>query len=80
MYVHTMVLCRDFLILMELAAPTTVTTVTIVTLTATYVCTTKFHVISRYANNTVEQNEDHRVRWVEAKMESGPNKPDQLVI
>lgn len=67
-------------ILMELATPATTTTVTIVTLTATYVCTAQFHVISRHANSTVEQNEDRRVHWVDAKMESGTNKPDQLVI
>ena len=65
---------------MEVATPTTTTTVTIVTLAATYVCTTQFHVISRHANNTMEQNEDCKVHWVNAKMESGTNKPDKLVI
>lgn len=65
---------------MERATPTTTTTVTIVTLAATYVCTTQFHIISRHANNAVTQNENYRVQWVEAQMESGSNKPDQLVI
>lgn len=61
------------------SSPETSTTVTIVTLSATYVCTTQFHVISRQPHTDMEQESDCVVKRVEAKMEVGPHKPPQLV-
>lgn len=61
------------------ASSTTVTTVTVVTLAATYVCTPQFRVISRHAHNSMEQNRDYAVKWAEAKTEVGSHKPDKLV-
>ena len=54
-------------------------TVTLVTLSATYVCTPQFHVISRQPHTDMEQ--DLETHWtVLPKMEIGPNKPDQIVM
>ena len=65
---------------MECSPEPATTAVTMVTLTATYVCTTQFHVISRHAHTGgVERNRDCAVKWVEAKTEVGQCKPDQLV-
>lgn len=68
---------------MECSSKST-TTVTLVTLSATYVCTIQFNVISRHAHTGIEQNRDtgHEKRWEVslAKMEDGPYKPDQLVM
>ena len=61
------------------SSPETSTTVTVVTLYATYMCTTQFHVISRHAHTGMGQDRDCTVRWVEAKIEVGPHEPDQLV-
>ena len=55
------------------------TIVTIVTLSATYVFTTQFRVISRCAHIGMEQNRDCTEKWVEARLEVGSNKPEQLV-
>ena len=54
-------------------------TITLVTLSATYVCTTQFQVISRQPHTDTEQD-DQNSTVITPKDEVGPNKPEQLVI
>ena len=55
-------------------------TVTIVTMAATYVCTAQLKVLSRHPHQRVEkESSSDTATWTQAKMEVGPSKPDKLV-
>ena len=57
------------------------TTITLVTLSATYVCTPQFQVISRQPHIDTEQDDqDGSSSWIIPEMEVGPNKPEQIVM
>ena len=56
-------------------------TVTMATLTATYICTPQLRAISRQANDDLEGETDcGGMMWPEPEMEQGPSSPDKLVV